>query len=223
MPTRAPEVKGFMQNKPRLEQGRAGIRRKMKIPSTPQLSKPIQLTSKLTLQHPEGAALPKTFSDSRLYTTYIPLPQTGSGIQAKPKMISREIPNYPDPMHRPPPKPVEKLLQDMSRNMTGLDTDINIDIEGTPPYQEGIISETYQRPDMSYFQEPSELDSLIDSGRLVQKYLPKQVDIDKILKFIQRKVLKGTHLPVTVKEKQAGYLSSSYFKDLYLYLVQINA
>ena len=38
------------------------------------------------------------------------------------------------------------------------------------------------------------------------------------LKIIQRKVLKGTHLPVTVKEIQAGYLISPYFKDLYLYL-----
>ena len=28
------------------------------------------------------------------------------------------------------------------------------------------------------------------------------------------------HLPVTVKEIQAGYLSSPYFKDLYMYLAQ---
>ena len=28
------------------------------------------------------------------------------------------------------------------------------------------------------------------------------------------------HLPVTVKEIQAGYLISPYFKDLYLYLAQ---
>ena len=35
---------------------------------------------------------------------------------------------------------------------------------------------------------------------------------------IQRKVLKGTHLPVEIKEIQAGYLYSPYFKDLYLYL-----
>ena len=46
------------------------------------------------------------------------------------------------------------------------------------------------------------------------------IDIDKILKVIQRKVLKGTHLPMTVKEIQAGYLNSAYFKDLYLYLTQ---
>ena len=32
--------------------------------------------------------------------------------------------------------------------------------------------------------------------------------------------MKGTHLPMTVKEIQAGYLNSPYFKDLYLYLTQ---
>ena len=41
-----------------------------------------------------------------------------------------------------------------------------------------------------------------------------------MLKIIQRKALKGTHLPVTVKEIQAGYLISPYFKDLYLYLTK---
>ena len=35
-----------------------------------------------------------------------------------------------------------------------------------------------------------------------------------------RKVLKGTHLPVTIKEIQVGYLNSQYFKDFYLYLTQ---
>ena len=33
-------------------------------------------------------------------------------------------------------------------------------------------------------------------------------------------MLKGTHLPLMIKEIQAGYLSSSYFKDIYLYLAQ---
>ena len=50
--------------------------------------------------------------------------------------------------------------------------------------------------------------------------MPKQTDIDKILKVIHRKVLKGTHLPIEIKEIQVGYLHSSYFKDIYLYLSQ---
>ena len=58
----------------------------------------------------------------------------------------------------------------------------------------------------------------MDSTKLIHKYLPKQVDIDKIMDIIKRKVLKGTHFPLTIKEIQAGYLSSSFFKDLYVYL-----
>ena len=33
-------------------------------------------------------------------------------------------------------------------------------------------------------------------------------------------MLKGTHLPVDIKEIQAGYLHRSYFKDIYIYLSQ---
>ena len=75
----------------------------------------------------------------------------------------------------------------------------------------------YERPDKSYIQE---LKDLIDTTKLIQKFLPKQVDIDKILDIIKRKVLKGTHLPLTIKEIQAGYLISPYFKDIYLNLAQ---
>ena len=60
----------------------------------------------------------------------------------------------------------------------------------------------------------------MNKRNLIHKFLPKQTDIDKILKVIQRKVLKGTYLPAEIKEIQAGYLHSSYFKDIYLYLSQ---
>ena len=51
-------------------------------------------------------------------------------------------------------------------------------------------------------------------------FLPKQADIYKILKVIQRKVLKGTHLAVEIKEIQARYLKSPHFKDIFLYSSQ---
>ena len=41
-----------------------------------------------------------------------------------------------------------------------------------------------------------------------------------MFKVIQRKVLKDTHLLVEIKEIQAGYLTSTHFKDVYLYLSQ---
>ena len=57
-------------------------------------------------------------------------------------------------------------------------------------------------------------------GNLIQTFLTKQADIEKILKVIQRKVLKGTHLLVEIKEIQARYLNSPHFKDIFLYLSQ---
>ena len=101
-----------------------------------------------------------------------------------------------------------------------IDPELNTNFKENSPFQESVILETYQRPDKSFFQEPQELETLINTGRLVQKFLPKQADIDKIVKVIQRKVLKGTHLPVTIKEIQAEYLFSPYFKDIYLYVAQ---
>ena len=101
-----------------------------------------------------------------------------------------------------------------------LDLDINKDIEENSPYQEGIISEIYERPHKSQLVDPPELTDLVNTENIVQKYLPKQADIDKILKVIQRKVLKGTHLPITIKGILAGYLKSPYFEDIYLYLSQ---
>ena len=109
---------------------------------------------------------------------------------------------------------------DSQKDLLDNDLDRNVDIEENSPFQEGIISEIYERLDMSYIQEPQELKDLIDTTKLIQKFLPKQMDIDKILDIIKRKVLKGTHLPLTIKEIQAGYLSSPYFKDLYLFLSQ---
>ena len=120
----------------------------------------------------------------------------------------------------PPRSPDVTDAIDGWKDLLDNDLDRNVGIEENSTFQEGIISEIYERPDMSYVQEPQELKDLRDTTKLIQKFLPKQTDIDKILDIIKRKVLKGTHLPLIIKEIQAGYLSSLYFKDLYLFLSQ---
>ena len=82
----------------------------------------------------------------------------GKGMQD----IRGEIPAYADPIYRPPPKPTEIPLQVIPRKPVDSDTDdleqdINMAFVENFPYQEGVISEMYQRPDRSYFQEPPEL------------------------------------------------------------------
>ena len=49
-----------------------------------------------------------------------------------------------------------------------------MDIEENSPFQENIISEIYERPNKSYFQEPIELKDLIDTKNIIQQILPKQ-------------------------------------------------
>ena len=124
-----------------------------------------------------------------------------------------DVPLHGDPLHKP-----SSLHQ--NTNKINHNPHINLDFEEKSPFQEGIISETIQRLDKSFFQNPKELEDLIDKGNLIHRFLPTQMDIDKILQIIQRKELKGTHLPVEVKEIQAGYLHSPYFKNTCQYLLQ---
>ena len=132
------------------------------------------------------------------------------------KSFSPDVLIHPYPFHKP--SPIQQNIDKVNR--INQNTSINLDIEENSPFQEGVISETIQRLDKSFFQNPKKLKDLIDTGNLMHKFLPRRTHIDKILHIIQRKVLKGTHLPVEIKEIQAGYLHSPYFKDIYQYLLQ---
>ena len=59
----------------------------------------------------------------------------------------------------------------------GIGTNLNLDFEENSAHQEGIIMATYESPDKSYLWEPQNLADIINTFNLVQKYLPKQVDI----------------------------------------------
>ena len=178
-----------VDRKPRIGQGRAGVRRK----APPLLdsrqgalaSKPIVIGDEIESKRP---TLIMEIPRSEMLPPYLVLPS------------------------RPPPKPPDNLSKKQVAESS------KIEIEENSPFQVSIISEVYERPDKSYFQEPIELKDLIDTNNIVQWFLPKETDIDKILEIIRKKVLKGMHLPLMIKEIQAGYLSSLYFKDIYLYL-----
>ena len=217
--------------KPRIGQGRARLRRKVKAPlpiASPHLlpvqpitehdlrmAMPLPEPTNQSQNHVQSQIWPRQSSQHHLIDP-AQIPQ-----QIGPKIQHRPTPSYPDPYTRPPPKPLDiSEPLNSQKDLLGNDSDRKIEIEENFPFQEGIISEIYERPDNSYVQEPQELTDLIDTTKLIQKYLPKQMDIDKILDIIKRKVLKGTHLPLTIKEIQVGYLTSPYFKDLYLFLSQ---
>ena len=67
---------------------------------------------------------------------------------------------------------------------------------------------------------PPSLESQIKKEVIVHKFLPKQIDLKRLLKHIQKKILKGTHFSTSVKDIKVGYLTNAHFKDIYLYLAK---
>ena len=188
-------------------QGRAGSKRKRPDPINQAINKPSNLSQEIP-----GITKRETGKTNSVHTTN----------NANDRMINNnpfipDVPFHPYPLRRQSIKQNITCEQN-SQNEQSISPNINFDFEENSPFQEGIMSETFQRPDKSFIQNPTELGDLINKGNFIHKYLPKQMDIDKILEVIQRKVLKGTHLAMEVREIQAGYLCSPYCKDLYLYL-----
>ena len=213
--------------RPRIGQGRGGQRRKVKAlqPISSPHRLPVQPITEHALRTVMPLPEPTDQSQSCVKPQIMPRPllhhQPLDPSCIGPKIQHRSSPPYYDPYTRPPPKPPDTIDPlDSQKDLLENDSDRKVEIEENSPFQEGIISEIYERPNTSYVQEPRELKDLIDTTKLIQKFLPKQTDIDKILDIIKRKVLKGTHLCLMIKEIQAGYLSSPYFKDLYLFLSQ---
>ena len=205
--------------RPHIGQGRTRSKRKKPDPINQAISQPSTLSQEIP-----GRAKIETGKTNSVHTKDL----THSINNANDRIVNNnhfmsDAPFHPDQLLNPPIKPIKQTMTHAIKihKMYKILALILILIsEENPPFQEGIMLEMYQRPDKTFFQEPKELGDLINKGNFVHKYLPKQMEIDQILVMIQRKVLKGTHLSIEIKEIQAGCLCSPYFKDLYLYLSQ---
>ena len=134
-----PIIESAVERKPRIGQRRAGVRRR-----APPLFYPKQGIS---------ASKPIVMSDgikSGRSKSMIDIPR------------GEMCPLYLMPQIRPPPKPPDNLPKKQVVESS------KIEIEENSPFQERIISEIYERPDKSYFQELTELKDLIDTNNVVQ-------------------------------------------------------
>ena len=115
-------------SKPRIGQGRAGIRSKAKIVL------PLQTPAPEVTQ-----SLPKTVTQSQetVQTECKSTAQTDIRQPIGPRIATRQIPFYPHLILRWPPRLLD--LKENRRDLLDLDMDQNIDFEVNSPYQEGII------------------------------------------------------------------------------------
>ena len=156
----ATKAKEVTQIKPRLSQGRAGLRCKIKMPASPPISEPIIQVLKKSIQQSEilvskTSKVPNKIKPDYAIPDIVPHDSGSRMVERKAKQdVNKEIPMYPYPVYRPPPKPVKLPIPKIPRSLLDIDLEINTDFEENSPFQEGLISETYQRPDKSNFQEP---------------------------------------------------------------------
>ena len=217
----ANSIKGSVV-KPCIGQGRAGLKRNISDPINQTINQPLELPQKI-----HGKTEIETGKTNQAHSKDpMHIINNADVGMTHTKPLIPDVPFHPGPAYRPPPNAIRSNVprsKEISQSLSSVDNinpDIELDFEENLPFQEGVISETFQRPDKTFFQDSKELNDLINMGNFIQTFLPKQSDIDKILKVIQRKVLKGTHLLVEIKEIQARYFTSSHFKDIYLYLLQ---
>ena len=72
------------------------------------------------------------------------------------------------PNVRLPPKPPNV---DNAITSPNLGPELNVDFEENSPHQEGIITKMYVAPDQSYLEQPQELFKLVNTSKVVQRYL----------------------------------------------------
>ena len=57
-------------------------------------------------------------------------------------------------------------------------------------------------------------DEILD-GKIFRKHLPRQLEINKSLESLKRKVIYDYDIPISIKELSAEYEKSSFFMDIY--------
>ena len=85
---------------------------------------------------------------------------------------------------------------------------------------EEVLDPEIKIPTSDDFIKPQPLNDLVDPSKLTHRFLPKQGEIDRLIKQINRKVLRDTSLPGNLADLKAAYLTSPHFRDIYVYLAQ---
>ena len=86
------------------------------------------------------------------------------------------------------------------------------------PYSDEDLEPSFRQPTNADFVMPPLLSDLLPDKTVLHKNLPKQTDLDKLLKQIDRKILRQLRLPISLRDLQAAYMSSPHFRDIYIYL-----
>ena len=92
----------------------------------------------------------------------------------------------------------------------GIDTDA----------EEKVLDPVIQIPQLNDLIPPQSLDKVVNLNKAAYKFLPEQGEIDRLLKQIERKVLRDINISNELRDLKAAYMDSPHFRDIYLNLMQ---
>ena len=169
--------------RPQIGQGRARSKRKKSDPINQGINQPSNLSQEIT-----GRTKIEARKTNSMHTT-----NNMNDRMVNHNPFMPDVPFHQDPLLRPPKQPIKESMtcNQNSQKLQDINPNINFDFEENSPFQEGIMSETFQRPDKSFFQESKELEYLINKGNFVHEYLQKQMGIDKNTRSDREESVKG--------------------------------
>ena len=93
-----------------------------------------------------------------------------------------------------------------------------LDLKAEAPLEESAVDAQFRHPMQEDFIIPPTLAEATKNKTLLAKDLPKQTDIDRLMKVLNRKILAQSRFPEPMKDLEASYIHSGFFKDIYEYI-----
>ena len=79
-----------------------------------------------------------------------------------------------------------------------------------------VLDPEIQIPQLNDFIPPQSLDKVIDLSKTAYKFLPKQGEIDRLLKQIEKKVLRAINISNELRDLKPAYMDSPHFRYIYI-------
>ena len=240
-----PNVKPEVQARRKTFQSSSTPRRKIPIssartsvntgsPSTPFVTPPSTLTKsplmssqKSVLAKPSGSGTirsPKQSSARPKLDQSNPLPrltfdedppaQVQSPAAGKPQHVNLSLPSSGVMIN----KQIIPLSHISPHQLSDLEPGVDLDSNLEIPFSETSVEAMFRPPELKDFSLPPTLGEYAKGKEIISKTMPRQVEIDRLLKQINRKILRETRLPSSMKDLEAAYNCSSAFRSVYQYL-----
>ena len=208
------------------------------IPQTVRQIRPINVTTptinKIPVSVPRIQMLPSTPIKGTMLTPkrnlqFTPQSVDVNRVKQEPSSGIQEFSVHPDqldpePIHRQqthflhPSFQAPQPTQIRQAQVQDLKGDPWLDPHLEAPLEESSVESMFRSPMKEDFIIPPTLGETLKNKTLLAKNLPKQTDIDRLMKVLNRKILTHSRFPEPMKDLEASYLHSGVFKDIYEYI-----